>query len=534
MKARVSDVATCAYGVLLLSLAGCRCNRPTPGGGPPPADVRANPEPVVTDSGVALSTPDASSTTCAVLPASGVEVTGYQGTPQAMSFALGDSEGLFALEAEEPEDGDGNVSRVVYRGFVAREIDSTIEVGAVTRVASASASASASESPSGDEANAQAGSTAGGDGDGGAASGSFVRSWGVATSVDGFPALWTFLAQQDEEGAGFYGLREIDQPVQSSEALYNEGGPLAAASRPRFALAAMIGRAVEEVAPSPTPGTAQPSSSRGDDGGSAVAANETPVSSAGGDASAASAETDAAAGAGAGAGGGADASVAPRGKVSVVSVLYDGRRMHLHNIYTPRGSSRYDEPDSPAVAVGATRSAIMFRASNRLWIAPIGGNGYVAMRLHQIVSGEVGPPSIAFRGDTLYAVWAQRDTRRSPWSLRWVSWNPFTDPDPTPQVLLTGTSTFSATAPSLVVTNDRFVLAWADGDNERSTVRVASTTGDFASLAARAVTVSPDGVDARRPVLGATDSGSRILLGWQSRSGAAAPNAVRVATLSCP
>jgi hypothetical protein len=56
-------------------------------------------------------------------------------------------------------------------------------------------------------------------------------------------------------------------------------------------------------------------------------------------------------------------------------------------------------------------------------------------------------------------------------------------------VLTVGTA--SATAPSLVVTNDRFVLAWSEGDAQSSVVRVASTTGDFASLAARAVTVSP-------------------------------------------
>jgi hypothetical protein len=212
--------------------------------------------------------------------------------------------------------------------------------------------------------------------------------------------------------------------------------------------------------------------------------------------------------------------------------MFDGRRFHYHNVYTPRGASRYDEPDSPAVAVGATRSAIMFRASRRLWIAPIGGDGYVAARLHQIVTGEVGPPSIAFRGDTLYAVWAQRETARGPATLRWVAWNPFTDPDPTPQVLAVGEA--SATSPSLVVTNDRFVLAWSEGDAQRSVVRVASTEGEFSTLAARATTVSPPGQDARAPVLSASPSGQRMYLGWQSRSGAGPDADVRVAALRCP
>lgn len=497
--------AMCSLCAVALFLAACRCDRPTPGGGPPRGnEASVSPTAQPSDSGIAAAIPDVASVSasCAVLPAAGVEVSGHLGAPKAMSIAINDSTGLLVLESEEGADQDGNVGRVVYTTTLATDLGASLTVSAETRAVS-----------NGDQDPAAADTPT--DADGGAP---YVQSWGVATQFENEPGVWTYVAQAGEEGAGIYGLRGVTRPLQSSEGIFNEGGSMAASSRSRYMLAAMVGRIIEEEAENPSANTV--SSDAGDDGSAAGA-------------TAGSATSDATDGGATAAATATDSGVAPRrGKMTVLSVLYDGRRFHYHNVYTPRGSSRYDEPDSPAVAVGATKSAIMFRASRRLWIAPIGGDGYVAARLHNIVTGEVGPPSIAYRGDTLYAVWAQRETPRGPASLRWVSWNPFTDPDPTPQVLTVGTA--SATSPSLVVTNDRFVLAWAEGDAQTSVVRVASTTGDFASLAARAVTVSPSGVDARNPALGANASGSRVVLGWQSRAGANQPNAVRVASLSCP
>lgn len=475
--------------------SSCRCDRPTPGGGPPRANEASVSVRPVEDSGIAASTPDAApSASCALTPAAGVEVTGHVGAPKALSIALNDTTGLLVLESEEGEDDEGNRGRVVYTAALAPTLDAALVATVETRAISA------------DDTDPSAADTAANGEDSGAAA-RFVQSWGVATNYEGEPGVWTYVAQASEDGAGTFGLRGVTRTGEFSGGVFNEGGAIAASSRSRNMLAAMVGRIVEEESSEPVASA---------DGGAATSATD---SADGGESDAASV---------------VDSGLAPRrGKMSVISVFYDGRRFRHHNVYTPRGSSRYDEPDSPAVAVGATKSAIMFRASRRLWIAPIAGDGYVAMRLHNIVTGEVGPPSIAYRGDVLYAVWAQRETARGPASLRWVAWNPFTDPDPTPQVLSVGTA--SATSPSLVVTNDRFVLAWSEGDAQSSVVRVASTTGDFASLAARAVTVSPAGVDARNPVLGANASGSRVVLGWQSRAAAVnAPNTVRVATLACP
>ncbi len=83
--------------------------------------------------------------------------------------------------------------------------------------------------------------------------------------------------------------------------------------------------------------------------------------------------------------------------------------------------------------------------------------------------------------------------------------------------------------PSLAIDRGRFVLAWANGDEKATTVKVGASTNGVAAIAGLASVVSTPTVLARDPVV-ALD-GDTMFVAWKEL-GAGEPE-VHAASISC-
>lgn len=170
--------------------------------------------------------------------------------------------------------------------------------------------------------------------------------------------------------------------------------------------------------------------------------------------------------------------------------------------------ARAERPFDVAVAARGDVVMVAYRTLRSVRFARVRADADAGADAPVTFGGDVGAPTIAFRGDALVAVWSQRDSVRAPYTLRHLAWNPLTTAQPPrPQVLATGAA--SATAPSLVARGDQLVLAWTEGD---AVVRVGATRGALDDVTANAITVSSPESAARGPVLAATDA--RAWIAW--------------------
>jgi hypothetical protein len=180
------------------------------------------------------------------------------------------------------------------------------------------------------------------------------------------------------------------------------------------------------------------------------------------------------------------------------------------------GSVRAQRPTDVALALRGATTVAVWRTSQGLWLRRVEGAVMQTPPTAPWIAGDVGAPTLAVRGDLVVAVWAQRDTRRAPYTLRTATMDlaRATQP-PAPQVIATGPT--SAFAPSLVDVGGRWVLAWMEGDDRVATVRVGATWAALPEAAAHAVTVSTPGTNARDPELAA--GGAQAWIAWTEYPG---------------
>lgn len=180
------------------------------------------------------------------------------------------------------------------------------------------------------------------------------------------------------------------------------------------------------------------------------------------------------------------------------------------------GSVRAQRPTDVALALRGATTVAVWRTSQGLWLRRVEGAVMQPLPTAPWIAGDVGAPTLAVRGDLVVAVWAQRDTRRGPYTLRTAALDlaHATQP-PAPQVIATGEA--SAFAPSLVDVGGRWVLAWMEGDDRVATVRVGATWRELPEAAAHAITVSTPGTNARDPELAA--GGAQAWIAWSEYPG---------------
>jgi hypothetical protein len=180
------------------------------------------------------------------------------------------------------------------------------------------------------------------------------------------------------------------------------------------------------------------------------------------------------------------------------------------------GSVRAYRPTDVALALRGSTTVAVWRTSQGLWLRRVEGAVMPPPPTAPWIAGDVGAPTLAVRGDHVVAVWAQRDTRRSPYTLRTATMDLAHATQPlAPQVIATGPT--SAFAPSLVDVGGRWMLAWMEGDDRVAIVRVGATWGALPEAAAHAVTVSAPGTNARDPELAA--GGAQAWIAWTEYPG---------------
>ena len=175
-------------------------------------------------------------------------------------------------------------------------------------------------------------------------------------------------------------------------------------------------------------------------------------------------------------------------------------------------SVRRERPYDIAIALHGAHGFVAYRNATSVRGVTVTAEGVPVGEPVTIATGEVGAPTVAFRGDAVTVVWAQRNSARAPYSLRYIEWTraAATPQPPAPRVLTTGTT--SAFAPSLVTVGDRRVLAWMEGDDRNAAVRVSSTALGPEHLADHAVTTSATTAHARDPELAV--AGDRAWMAW--------------------
>ena len=189
---------------------------------------------------------------------------------------------------------------------------------------------------------------------------------------------------------------------------------------------------------------------------------------------------------------------------------------------------------APAVAAGSSSVAaayvVVAGRRRELHVARLGGDGDSSgSRTVEILDKQhVGTVALAFEDDTLHVVWSSFVPEKKRYVLRWSKW-PAGGAPTQPQSI--GTGVLSARMPSLAIDRGRFLLAWAEGDEKATTVKVgASRQGLAANPGPRDRRLEcRRGARKLRPLRSTSDA---MFLAWTERSGA--QTSVRASALTVP
>jgi hypothetical protein len=183
-----------------------------------------------------------------------------------------------------------------------------------------------------------------------------------------------------------------------------------------------------------------------------------------------------------------------------------------------------------ATAAGATSVAAAYVVAHgttrELHVVQLGKDGKTTAKMEVLDKANVGTATVAYEGDVLHVVWSSFLPEKNRFVLRWSKWLAGTAPS-APQSI--GTGVLSAVTPSLAIDRGRFMLAWSNGDEKASTVKVGSSTNGVVAISGLAGVVSTPGVLAREPVV-ALD-GDTMFVAWKELGAGATE--VHAASISC-
>jgi hypothetical protein len=171
-----------------------------------------------------------------------------------------------------------------------------------------------------------------------------------------------------------------------------------------------------------------------------------------------------------------------------------------------------------ATAAGATSVAaawvVAHGTTRELHVVQLRKDGKPATKVEVFDKQNVGTVTIAYEGDTLHVVWSSFVPERNRFVLRWSKWLAGAAPAATQSI---GTGILSAVTPSLAIDRGRFILAWTNGDEKDSTVKVGASTNGVVAISGLAGVVSTPGAAAREPVV-ALD-GDTMFVAWKELGG---------------
>lgn len=180
----------------------------------------------------------------------------------------------------------------------------------------------------------------------------------------------------------------------------------------------------------------------------------------------------------------------------------------------------------PAVAAGSSSVAAAYvvarGATRELHVARLGGHGDPPARVELLDKDHVGSVAVAFEDDTLHVVWSSFVPEKKRSLLRWSKWPAGGAPTAAQTI---GTGVLSASKPSLAIDHGRFLLAWTEGDDKATTVKVGASRKGLASVAGLATVVSSAGATAEAPAVAVADDA--LFVTWVEQS------SVRAAALKC-
>ncbi len=171
-----------------------------------------------------------------------------------------------------------------------------------------------------------------------------------------------------------------------------------------------------------------------------------------------------------------------------------------------------------AAAAGATSVAAAYVVAHggtrELHVVQLGANGKTTTKVEVLDKQNVGTVTLAYEGDVLHVVWSSFVPQRNRYVLRWSKWLAGAEPSAAQAI---GTGVLSAITPSLAINRGRFMLAWANGEEKATTVKVGASTSGVAAIAGLANVVSTPTVLARDPVV-ALD-GDAMFVAWKELDG---------------
>jgi len=190
------------------------------------------------------------------------------------------------------------------------------------------------------------------------------------------------------------------------------------------------------------------------------------------------------------------------------------------------GASGPPTVNLPAVAAGSSSVAAAYvvarGATRELHVARIGGHGDAPARVVQLDKEHVGSVALAFEDDTLHVVWSSFVPEKKRSLLRWSKWPAGGAPTIAQTI---GTGVLSATKPALAIDHGRFLLAWTEGEDRATTVKVGASRSGLAPIPGLATVVSSAGATAEAPAVAVADDA--LFITWVEQ------NSVRAAALEC-
>ena len=179
-----------------------------------------------------------------------------------------------------------------------------------------------------------------------------------------------------------------------------------------------------------------------------------------------------------------------------------------------------------ATAAGATSVAAAYVVAHdgtrELHVVQLGKDGKTNAKVEVFEKENVGTVTLAYEGDVLHVVWSSFVHERNRFVLRWSKWLAGAAPAAAQSL---GTGVLSAATPSLAIDHGRFLLAWTNGDENATTVKVGASANGIAAIAGLANVVSTPTVVARDPVV-ALD-GDAMFIAWKELA------EVHAASISC-
>jgi hypothetical protein len=214
-----------------------------------------------------------------------------------------------------------------------------------------------------------------------------------------------------------------------------------------------------------------------------------------------------------------------------IEVLGPAARAHARPASADAGRTGAATIDVPTVAAGASSVGaayvVVHGESRELHVARLTRMTRAAepARVEVLDMQNVGTATLAFEEDTLHVVWSSFVPEKNRYVLRWSRW-PSGGAPSAAQII--GTGVLSAIAPSLAIDHGRFMLAWAEGAERATTVKVGVSKRALAYVSGLASIVSTPGVSARDPVV-ALDADSAFVA-WKELG---PETAVRASAIKC-